>query len=112
MNQSCPGSISTVSSIVLLLFALIELTFAAKSFLETLPQKSEQFFRGVKLQALAGIHLIHRPFELASREVRLESEPYDKSSSHGGQSRLFQKSRCAVFVRFLSIFCSSRSDTG
>jgi uncharacterized membrane protein len=54
------------SSIVLLLFALIEFPFAAKSLLEALSQKSEQFFRGPELQSVAGIHFFHRPFELAS----------------------------------------------
>jgi hypothetical protein len=48
------------------LFVLIEFSFAAKSFLEALPQKSEQFFRGPELQPLAGIHFLYRSFELAS----------------------------------------------
>jgi hypothetical protein len=61
-----PRSISTVSFIVLWLFVLIEFSFAAKSFLETPPQKSEQFFRGLELQPLAGIHFLYRSFELAS----------------------------------------------
>jgi hypothetical protein len=50
----------------LLLFALIEFPFAAKSLLEALSQKSEQFFRGPEFQSVAGIHFFHRPFELAS----------------------------------------------
>ena len=54
----------------LLLFALLELPFAADSLLEGLPQKSEQFFRGPELQPLSGVNLFHRPFELASCGVR------------------------------------------
>ncbi len=68
----------------LLLFALIEVSFAPQSFLEALPQKSEQFFRGLELPPLAGIHFFHRPFELASCGFRSGSEPYYKSSSHNG----------------------------
>ncbi len=98
-------------STFLLLIGLLDLPFAAKSFLEALPQKSDQFFRGPKLQPLAGIRLFHGPFEPASCGVRLGSEPYYESTTHVGESRLFRKSRCAVSVRFLWIFCSDRFDT-
>jgi hypothetical protein len=75
---------SAVSFIALLPFALTGFSFAAKNFLEGLPKKLEQFFRGPELQPLAGIHFFHRPFELASCGVRLASESYYKSSSHDG----------------------------
>jgi hypothetical protein len=57
---------STRSSVVLLLFALVELSFPAKSVLEGLPQKPEQFFNGPEPQPLSGVHFLRRPLELAS----------------------------------------------
>src|SRR6266481_5565816 len=41
-----------------------------------------------------------------------EVEPYDKSASHIRQDRMFQKSRRAVSIRFLSILHSGRSTLG
>jgi hypothetical protein len=73
---------SIPSSVVLPLFALIELSFPAKSVLEGLPQKSEQFFNGPEPQPLAAVHFLRRPLELASCGVRFGPESYDKRSSH------------------------------
>jgi len=100
------------SPIVLLLFALIRVSFALQSFLEGLSQKSEQLFGGLELAPLAGVHFFYRPFELASCGFRSGSEPYYKSSSHNGQGSVSQKSRCEVSVRFLSIFCSGGVTSG
>jgi hypothetical protein len=33
--------------------------FAAQTFLEALPQKPEQFFHGLEIHLLAGIHFFH-----------------------------------------------------
>jgi len=99
-----PVSMCTVSSIVLLLAALIELPFAAKSFLEALLQKSEQFVRGTELQPLAGIYFFHRPFELASSGVPLESEPYDNSSTHVRHSKVFSEAKVCGFRTFFVDF--------
>ena len=87
VSYNSPRSISTISLIVFLTFALIRFSCAAKRFVKVLPQKSEQFFRGPVLQALAGIHLFHRPIEPASCGVHLGSESYYKCSSHGGELR-------------------------
>jgi hypothetical protein len=107
------GLINHVYSFIFLwLVGLLDLPFAPKSFLEALAQKSEQLFRRPKLQPLAGIHLFHRPFEPAPGWVRLGSEPYYKGSTHVGQTRVFQKSRCEVSVRFLLIFCAASSNSG
>jgi len=59
VSYNSPRSISTISLIVFLTFALIRFSCAAKRFVEVLRQKSEQFFRGPVLQPLAGIHLFH-----------------------------------------------------
>jgi len=66
------------------LFAFIEFSFPAKSNLEGLLQKSEQFFRGTEIQPIAGINLFHPSLELASCGIRSGSEPNYKSSSHVG----------------------------
>jgi hypothetical protein len=104
VNSCCLSHKSPLLIIFLWLVGLLDLPFAPKSFLEALPQKSEQLFRRPKLQPLAGIHLFHRPFEPASGWVRLGSEPYYKGSTHVVQTRVFQKSRCAVSMLFLSFF--------
>jgi hypothetical protein len=74
--------LSGADVLFLLLFALLEFPFVAKSLREALLQKSEQFFRMPELHALAGVNLFHRPFELASCEVRPGCEPKYISSSH------------------------------
>jgi hypothetical protein len=59
VSYNSPRNISTILLIVFLTFALIRFSCAAKRFVEVLPQKSEQFFRGPVLQPLAGIRLFH-----------------------------------------------------
>lgn len=87
VSYNSPRSIPTISLIVFLTFALIRFSCAAKRFVEVLPQKSEQFFRGAVLQPLAGIHPFHRPIQPAPCGVHLGSESYYKCSSHGGELR-------------------------
>jgi hypothetical protein len=59
VSHNSPRNISTILLIVFLTFALIRFSCAAKRFVEVLPQKSEEFFRGLVLQPLAGIRLFH-----------------------------------------------------
>src|SRR3979490_3356980 len=66
VSYNSPRSISTISYIVFLTFALIRFSCAVKGFVEVLPQESEQFFRGPEHQPLAGIYLFHRHTEPAS----------------------------------------------
>ena len=75
---------SAVSFMALMPFSLTGFWFEAKTFLEGLPKKLEEFFSGPELEPLAGIHFFYRPFELALCGVRLGSESYYKSSSHNG----------------------------
>jgi hypothetical protein len=95
---------STTSSVVLLLVASIELSFPAKSVLEGLPQKSEQFFNGPEPQPLAGVHFLRRPLELASCGVRFGSESYDKRSSHD-VVRLRRRPEKASHVEWVMKYC-------